>query len=83
MVTGSKKLLGLLLCVWFEIREKINTPTLSSGIHYIIFLVFKLINDYEFCYLLAELFIGITKGQTCTKEVCLDTNLEKRQLRIV
>ena len=70
----------LVAVFWFEIRGKINTLALSSHTHCAIFLVLKLINPYGFHYLPTELSVGVTGGQSCTKEVCLDPNLEYLQI---
>ena len=66
---------------WFAIHGTINTLVLSSSTQYAAFLVFKMINADGFHYHPVELSVGIAGGQSYTKRVCLDPNLEERRLQ--
>ncbi|XP_061342622.1 putative F-box protein PP2-B12 [Gastrolobium bilobum] len=65
---------------WFEIRGKINAHELSSDTNYAAFLVFKMIDASGFHYCPVECSVGTFGGRGCTKNVCLDPNLEETQL---
>ncbi|TKY52055.1 F-box protein PP2-B10 [Spatholobus suberectus] len=65
---------------WFDISGRINALALSSNNHYAAFLVFKMIDARGFHFDPVVLSVGILGGNSSTKNVCLDPNLEDNEL---
>ncbi|XP_027366491.1 putative F-box protein PP2-B12 [Abrus precatorius] len=63
---------------WLEIRGVINAIALSPNTQYAAYLVFKMNNARGFHNRPVELSVSIHGGQSNTKSVCLDPNLEGR-----
>jgi hypothetical protein len=61
---------------WLEIRGVINTIVLSPNTQYAAYVVFKMIDAWGFQNCPVELSVGVEGGQSSTKIVCLDPNVE-------
>jgi len=61
---------------WLDISGKINTLSLSPKTQYAAYLVFKMIDAEGFQNCPIELSVGVEGGQSSTKIVCLDPNVE-------
>lgn len=59
-----------------EIRGVINTVVLSPNTQYTAYVVFKMIDAWGFQNRPVELSVGVEGGQSSTKIVCLDPNVE-------
>jgi len=62
---------------WLEIRGVINTIVLSPNTQYAAYVVFKMIDAWGFQNRPVELSVGVEGGQSSTKIVCLDPNVEE------
>ncbi|KAE9619076.1 hypothetical protein Lal_00047899 [Lupinus albus] len=70
----------LLDVCWLEIRGVINTTSLSPNTHYAAYFVFKMIDPEGFLRYPVELALEISGGQSTTKKVCLDPNIDGRSV---
>ncbi|GAU50093.1 hypothetical protein TSUD_28810 [Trifolium subterraneum] len=61
---------------WLEIRGMINTVALSPNTRYGVYLVFKMNDFHGFENLPVDLSVGVEGGNSSTKIVCLDPNME-------
>ncbi|KEH42966.1 putative phloem protein [Medicago truncatula] len=69
----------LLKVWWLDISGTINTLSLSPNTQYAAYLVFKMIEAEGFQNCPIELSVGVEGGQSGTKIVCLDPNVEGGQ----
>ncbi|RDX76920.1 F-box protein PP2-B10, partial [Mucuna pruriens] len=65
---------------WFDIGGRINTRVLSPNTQYAAFLVFKMIDASGFHHDPVVLSVGFLGGNSSSKYVCLDPNLEDDEL---